>query len=657
MECVLEREPFASASGFSFLCPRIIIRGMKKFYVTTPIYYINGLPHIGHIFTTLLADVAARYHRLLGDDVFFLTGTDEHGQKAEKAAQELGISPREMADRIARPFQELWDRLNFKYSDFIRTTESRHHQGVVEMFRRAKANGDIYLGDYEGWYCTFDESFWTEGQLVNGNCPDCGRKVDRIKEKSYFFRLSKYQEPLLKFFREKPDFIVPESRYNEVVSFVERGLRDLSVSRLKLTWGIPVPDDPNHVIYVWFDALMNYITGVGFPSDMKLFNKYWPADAQIIGKDILRFHAVYWPAFLLSAGVPLPRQLVVHSWWLSEGAKISKSRDNVVEPNHLIEKFGVDGLRYFLVREAPMEADSAYSFDSILKRVNSDLANDLGNLVSRALTMVQRYCDGIVPASTSARPPFVQALEKITTTLPETVASFGFSRILVDLWEVVNALNRYIVEQQPWSLAKNQEDRSRLHDVLYNTCEGLRWIAAIAFPVIPSTADQIWKQLGLRKNTSDARLDDLRWGGLAAGTHLGELGPIFPRVEVEEEEKVSESESHAEETGTLQITIEEFLKTGLKVAEVKSAEKVEGSRKLLKLNVDLGGEIRTVVAGIADVYPPEELIGKQVIVVTNLKPAKLMGVESNGMVLAASVEGKPVLVGLSKPVPNGTPVK
>ncbi len=633
---------------------------MQKFYLTTPIYYINGLPHIGHIFTTLLADVSSRYHRLLGEDVFFLTGTDEHGQKAEKAARELGISPAEMADRIAKPFQELWDRLNFKYTDFIRTTEPRHHEGVVEMFRRAQANGDIYLGDYEGWYCTFDESFWTEGQLVNGNCPDCGRKVDRIKEKSYFFRLSKYQEPLLKVYRENPRFIVPESRYNEVVSFVERGLRDLSVSRLKLKWGIPVPDDPNHVIYVWFDALTNYLTGIGFPSNPQLFQCYWPADLHLIGKDILRFHAIYWPAFLLSAGLPLPRQILSHSWWLSEGTKISKSRGNVVEPGYLIEKFGVDGLRYFLVREAPIESDSNYSFDSILKRVNSDLANDLGNLVSRVLTMVQRYCDGIVPASTSGKPPFAEALERITTALPESVGNFALSRILADLWDVVNTLNRYIVEQQPWVLAKNQADKSRLHDVLYNTCEAVRCIAALAAPVIPSTADQIWKQLGIAKPASGAGMKDLEWGGLSPGTHLGELGSVFPRVEVQGEEQVTEPEkSGAEEVKPQadQITIEDFLKTGLKVAEVKSAEKVEGSRRLLKLTVDLGGEIRTVVAGIAEVYQPEELIGKQVIVVTNLKPAKLMGVESNGMVLAASVDGKPVLASITKAVPNGTQVK
>lgn len=633
---------------------------MQKFYVTTPIYYINGLPHIGHLFTTLMADVSARYHRLLGEDVFFLTGTDEHGQKAEKAAKELGITPAEMADRIARPFQQLWDRLNFKYSDFIRTTEKRHEEGVVEMFRRSQANGDIYLGDYEGWYCVFDEAFWTEGQLVDGNCPDCGRKVERVKEKSYFFRLSKYQEPLLKLYRENRSFIVPQSRYNEVVSFVERGLRDLSVSRLKLNWGIPVPDDPAHVIYVWFDALMNYVTGVGFPSNQALFQRYWPADVQMIGKDILRFHAVYWPAFLLSAGLPLPRQILSHGWWLSDGAKISKSRGNVVDPEYLIETFGVDGLRYFLIREAPIEADSTYSFDSILKRVNSDLANDLGNLVSRALTMVQRYREGVIPGSRGDAPAFRETLEKITTNLPGMLSNHAFSAILIELWEVVNSLNRYIVEQQPWVLAKNEQDRFRLDDVLYNTCEALRWIAALAAPVIPATADMIWKQLAIQKNASNAELQDLRWRGLASGTRLGEMTPIFPRIEAEGEEEVTEPERPIKEEPKVespQITIDDFLKTGLKVGEIKAAEKVEGSKRLLKLTVDLGSETRTVVAGIAEAYPPEELVGKQVVVVTNLKPAKLMGVESNGMVLAASVDGKPVLVSVTKPVPSGTPVK
>jgi len=629
---------------------------MTKYYITTPIYYINGLPHIGHVFSTVLSDVVARYHRLLGHDVFFLTGTDEHGQKAEKTARELGITPKDVADRYTPLFQQLWQRLRVSNSDFIRTTEPRHHIGVQEVFRRAQANNDIYLGKYEGWYCTFDEAFWTEGQLVDGNCPDCGRKVDRISEESYFFRLSKYQEPLLSFYRETPDFIVPRTRFHEVIRFVEGGLRDLSVSRLKLSWGVPVPNDSKHVIYVWFDALSNYITGVGFPENQQLFHRYWPADLHVIGKDIVRFHSVYWPAFLLSAGLPLPRQILVHGWWLNEDEKISKSRGNVVEPNALIERFGIDGLRYFLIREAPIEADSSYSQESILRRVNSDLANDLGNLVSRSLTMVQRYCDGTVPVSGSHHPPFREPLEKILSSLRETIDEFAFPRLLAETWEVVNSVNRYIAEQQPWNLAKSSSSREQLNNVLYDTCEALRVIAALIAPVVPNTADQIWKQLGLSENASGAQLRNLQWGGLQQGTRLGELAPIFRRIDEKEQGPVPEVKAEILSQEQY-VTIEEFQKLGLKVAEVKAAEKIQGSKKLIKLTVDLGSEIRTVVAGIAEAYTPEELIGRQVIVVTNLKPTRLMGVESNGMILAASTDGRPVLATIIGPVPNGTIVK
>jgi methionyl-tRNA synthetase len=635
---------------------------MNKFYVTTPIYYINGLPHIGHVFTTVITDVTARYHRLLGDEVFFLTGTDEHGQKAEKAAREIGITPAEMADRIAAPFRSMWQRLQISSDDFIRTTEPRHYEAVKEMWRRAADAGDIYLGAYEGWYCTFDEAFLTEGQLVEGNCPDCNRPVEKITEQSYFFRLSKYQEPLLRFYSEHPDFIAPRSRFNEVINFVKGGLNDLSVSRLKLKWGIPVPNDPSHVIYVWFDALTNYLTGVGFPSNRPLFERYWPADVHFIGKDIIRFHGVFWPAFLMSAGIPLPRQLFVHGWWLNEDAKISKSRGNVIEPGALADKFGVDGLRYFLIREAPIESDSNYSSSIILKRVNSDLANDLGNLVSRSLTMVQRYSDGVIPEHDSQDPPFRAGFEKIAASLALRVNTCAFPALLADIWEVITLINRYIVEEQPWVLAKSADQKTRLDRVLYNTCEALRIIAVLVSPVIPDSADQIWKQLGLAPSASGARLPDLQWGGLKPGTKLGELASVFPRIEEKGEETVSEIESKPESLPEplpqpQLIGIDEFMKAGLKVAEVKEAEKVKGSKRLLKLTVDLGTETRTLVAGIAEAYTPEELIGRQVVVVTNLKPAKLMGVESQGMVLAASVDGKPVLLRISDPVPNGTIVK
>lgn len=635
---------------------------MKTFYLTTPIYYINGLPHIGHTFTTVLTDVIARYHRLFGEDVFFLTGTDEHGQKAERASRELGITPREMADRIAGPSRELWKKLNIEFSDFIRTTEKRHYESVSEIWERCRKNGDIYFGDYEGLYCTFDEAFWSESELEDGNCPDCGRKAEKIREQSYFFRLSKYQEPLLKFYRENPSFIVPKTRFNEVIRFVEGGLRDLSVSRLKLKWGIPVPNDPNHVIYVWFDALTNYITGVGFPNNKELFERYWPANLHVIGKDIVRFHAVYWPSFLMSAGIPLPKQELVHGWWLRDDTKISKSRGNVVDPEFLIKSFGVDGTRYFLMREAPIESDSSYNFDSILRRVNSDLANDLGNLASRSLTMVHRYTAGIVPEAQSGSAPFQSALESIVSSLQQSVSKFAFPKILADTWSVVNAINRYIVEEQPWVLAKDDANKQRLNNVLYNTCEGVRVIAGIVAPVIPAASDTLWKQLGLEKLATKATLPDLQWGQLKTGTKLAEVTPLFPRIEMKGEEAVTETPQPKEETKPAEPTsdrigIEDFLKTGLRVAEVKAAERVQGSKKLLKITVDLGTETRTVVAGIAEAYAPEDLVGKQVIIVTNLKPAKLMGIESNGMVLAASVDGKPVLVGVTAQVPNGTPVK
>jgi methionyl-tRNA synthetase len=461
----------------------------------------------------------------------------------------------------------------------------------------------------------------------------------------------------LKHYRENPDFIVPHSRSNEVISFVESGLRDLSISRAKLKWGIPVPFDPSHVIYVWFDALSNYVTATGFPDNQETYQRYWPADLHVIGKDIVRFHCVYWPAFLFSAGLPLPKQLLVHGWWLQEDEKISKSRGNVVDPHSLIGTFGVDGLRYFLIREAPLEGDSNYSFDTILKRVNSDLANDLGNLSSRVLTMVGRYSGGKIPEINESNAPFRAALEDVARRIPEYTAAFTFSKLLVDVWSVVNSINRYIVDEQPWVLAKNPESHERLQQVLYNSCEGLRIIAGVIAPVIPQSADLIWQQLGIAKRASEANIADLKWGGLSAGTAIGSVVPIFPRIEAPATETVQQQPAEKKPSDSGHATIEDFQKLGLKVGEIKAAEKISGSKKLLKLSVDLGSEVRQLVAGIAEVYAPEDLIGKQVIVVSNLKPTRIMGVESNGMVLAASIDGKPVLAAITQKVPNGTIVK
>jgi methionyl-tRNA synthetase len=653
---------------------------MNRFYITTPIYYINAEPHLGHAYTTMVADAIARSHRLMGEDVFFLTGTDEHGQKVERAAKKAGQATPAFADNVAAKYRELFKRLNISNDDFIRTTEDRHIRASQEIWRRVRDRGFLYKAAYEGWYCTVDELFVPEAQLVDGRCPTCGNPVERLSEESYFFKLSAFQEPLLEHYRTHPEFITPDIRRNEMTAFVAAGLRDLSVSRTSFKWGIPVPDDPAHVMYVWFDALTNYITAVGFPDEPTRFERYWPADIHLMGKEIVRQHTVYWPAFLLAAGLPLPRRVIGHGWWLMNDAKMSKSLGNVVRPDGYIERFGVDALRYFVMREMVVGQDASFADDTFLTRYNADLANDLGNLVSRVAAMIQRYRGGVIPDGRSGRPKPVD--EELSTAADATIRDViesarrvDFSAALRSIWELVSVLNRYIVAREPWTLAKNPESRADLDRALYDAADTVRVIAALIEPVIPETTSRIRRMLTLPPEGWTG----LRSGSLEPGRTLGAVEPLFPRMEhtVEELRAMSgqpsadpaaqptqagapapAQPSAASGTSGDRITIDDFMKVDLRVAKVLAAEKVPNSRKLVKLSIDVGTEQRTLVAGIAESYEPEALVGRTIVMVFNLKPAKLMGIESNGMVLAASPEGgKPTLVGFAQDVAPGTRVR
>jgi methionyl-tRNA synthetase len=655
----------------------------RRFYITTPIYYINAEPHLGHAYTTMVADAVARAHRLLGDDVYFLTGTDEHGQKVERAAQKAGLSTKAFADKVSQLFRGIVPALNISNDDFIRTTEPRHHAASQELWRRVRDRGFIYKGQYAGWYCTVDEVFVPDTQLVDRRCPLCGNAVEQIAEESYFFKLSAFQQPLLDHYAKHPEFVTPAVRRNEMIAFLEGGLDDLSVSRTSFKWGIPVPDDPAHVMYVWFDALTNYITAVGFGGgDQRMFANYWPADVHLIGKEIVRQHAIYWPAFLMAADLPLPKQIVSHGWWLMEGAKMSKSKGNVVRPDAYVDRFGLDALRYFVFREMVFGQDASFGDEAFLTRYNADLANDLGNLVSRATTMIHRYCGGVVPAADPAmlarEPEHLLALsvDALVASVRAAVESFQLSGALREIWEVIGGTNRYIVTREPWAVAKSPDRRAELETSLYVAADTLRVVAELLRPFMPGTAERTLTMLGIPAAAHSWAT--LVRGSLAAGTKLGETYQLFPRIEqtVEELRQMADSTSDAKPASTVdakpsstleekppstlpdRISIDDFMKVELRTAKVLQAERVPKSNKLLKLLVDTGSDQRTIVAGIAEAYEPETLVGRTVAIVCNLKPAKLMGIESNGMVLAASPEaGKPALVTFDEPPPPGTRVR
>jgi methionyl-tRNA synthetase len=648
---------------------------LEKFYLTTPIYYVNDVPHIGHAYTTIASDVLARYKRLAGYEVMFLTGTDEHGIKIERSAREHGVSPQQWVDAISAQFRSLWERLNISHDDFIRTSQPRHTRVAQAVFQKAYEKGDIYKGLYEGWYCIPDETFLLESEVKDGKCPICGRPIEWITEEAYFFRLSKYQDWILEYIETHPSFIQPVSRRNEVLSFVRGGLRDLCVSRSTFTWGIPVPFDPSQVIYVWIDALTNYITAVGYASDPQTFQKFWPADIHLIGKEILRFHAVIWPILLRSADLPPPRQVFAHGWWTADGEKMSKSKGNVIDPGKLAEELArragasletaVDAIRYFVLREVAFGLDGDFSHAALVQRFNADLANDLGNLLSRTLTMLQRYCQGTVPqpAETGAAANVLaEAAAKLLPDLDPLLNELAFHRALARLWEYIRLVNRYVDEQAPWALARDPAQRRRLDTVLYNQIESLRIIALLIFPFMPHTAASIWRQLGIGQETAQQRLATaMAWGGMPPGTQIRPGAQLFPRIDAAgaatPEPTAAVVESPTPEESPVTVSFDEFQKLDLRVGRIVSAEPVPKANKLLKLTVDLGQEQRTVVAGIAQSYSPEALAGKSIIVVANLAPRTLRGIESQGMVLAAESDGQIILAGFDGPAIPGSKVK
>ncbi|MGI5912714.1 MAG: methionine--tRNA ligase [Syntrophomonadaceae bacterium] len=626
-----------------------------SFYITTPIYYPSDNLHIGHAYTTVAADCLARFKRMQGYDVFYLTGTDEHGQKIEKVAREKGQEPLLYVDTIVNNIRKLWETLLITNNDFIRTTEKRHEEVVQKIFQKIYEQGDIFISDYEGWYCTPCETFFTPRQLVEGKCPDCGREVEIVKEESYFFNMGKYAKRLLNHIENHPDFIQPESRRNEVVSFIKMGLEDLCVSRTTFRWGIPVPFNNKHVVYVWFDALINYLSAIGYGGDEQKFEHYWPAAVHLMAKDIIRFHAIIWPCMLMALDLPLPKKVFAHGWIMLEGGKMSKSKGNVVDPRILINKYGVDAVRYYLVKELALGQDGIYSEEMLVNRINSDLANDLGNLISRTGAMIIKYFEGIIPAATEQKPVDLELQDmaaQVYNDATSKLEALDFSNYLISVMKLVSRANKYIDETEPWLLAKDKDKNARLSTVMYNLAECIRIITIMLAPTMPTLPPKVNKQIKLFRDPISLNWSEAgKWGLLADNTPVSRGEILFPRIDLktlEEEIKVDDKKIEVQENqveekeSTKQpeyITIDEFARIDLRVAEVIACEKMEKADKLLILKVRLGQEERTVVSGIAKNYQPEELIGKKVVLVANLKPTKLRGTLSQGMILAASDPG------------------